>query len=113
MINGETMKPYKRFEESECTPVMLAEYRRLQHELQCQEALLVLMQKLKTNQRLVSSTNNNGLKQPATATKLNQQTKLTDGKTTSITATKQQTSSPIVSQTIFYFNLIHLLSLEQ
>jgi hypothetical protein len=77
---------------------VLAEYRRLQHELQCQEALLVLMQKLKTNQKLISQTNtNNNLKQrtttttitpPTTATKLSQQSPLTDGKTP-LTATKQ------------------------
>lgn len=36
---------------------MTSEYRQLQYELQCQEALLVLMQKLKTNQRLASQTN--------------------------------------------------------
>lgn len=56
---------------------MSSEYRQLQYELQCQEALLVLMQKLKTNQKLVSQTNN--LKQqqqqrtttPVNATKLN------------------------------------------
>jgi hypothetical protein len=54
------------------------------------------MQKLKANQRLISqpTNNNNGLKQrttttPTTATKLNQQLPLTDGKTP-ITATKQQ-----------------------
>jgi hypothetical protein len=96
IINGEQNNTYKRLDESEMTPIMLAEYRRLQHELQCQEALLVLMQKLKANQRLISqpTNNNNGLKQrttttPTTATKLNQQLPLTDGKTP-ITATKQQ-----------------------
>ncbi|CAF3931670.1 unnamed protein product, partial [Rotaria magnacalcarata] len=36
---------------------MASEYRQLQYELQCQEALLVLMQKLKTNQRITSQTN--------------------------------------------------------
>jgi len=59
---------------------MSSEYRQLQYELQCQEALLVLMQKLKTNQKLVSQQTNN-LKQqqqqqrtatpPVNATKLN------------------------------------------
>ena len=89
MINGDASKTYKRVEESELTPAMLVEYRRLQHELQCQEALLVLMQKLKTNQRLVSQTNSNGLKQRATATKLNQQpAAVTDAKIP-LTATKQ------------------------
>jgi hypothetical protein len=105
IINGEKNNIYKRLDESEMTPVMLAEYRRLQHELQCQEALLVLMQKLKTNQKLISQTNNNnnnnnGIKQrtttttttttiPTTATKLSQQSSSsTDGKNP-LTATKQ------------------------
>jgi len=100
IINGEQNNIYKRLDESEMTPVMLAEYRRLQHELQCQEALLVLMQKLKTNQKLISQTNNNnnnGIKQrttttttiPTTATKLSQQSSSsTDGKNP-LTATKQ------------------------
>ncbi len=52
---------------------MTSEYRQLQYELQCQEALLVLMQKLKINQRIISQTNN--IKQrtttPVNATKLN------------------------------------------
>jgi hypothetical protein len=56
---------------------MTSEYRQLQYELQCQEALLVLMQKLKTNQRIISQTNN--IKQrsttpiptPVNTTKLN------------------------------------------
>ncbi|CAF1413783.1 unnamed protein product [Adineta steineri] len=105
IINGTQNNTYKRLDESEMTPHMLTEYRRLQHELQCQEALLVLMQKLKTNQRLISQTNNNnnnnnnnGIKPrtttstttPATATKLNQQlSSITDGKIP-LTATKQQ-----------------------
>ena len=38
---------------------MTSEYRQLQYELQCQEALLLLMQKLKSNQRISSQTNNN------------------------------------------------------
>jgi DNA-directed RNA polymerase subunit RPC12/RpoP len=99
IVNGEQKHIFQRFDESEMTPVVLAEYRRLQHELQCQEALLVLMQKLKTNQKLISQTNtNNSLKQrttitttptpPTTATKLSQQSPLTDGKTP-LTATKQ------------------------
>ena len=100
---------YKRLNKSEMTPLMVAEYHRLQHELQCQEALLVLMQKLRTNQRFVSQTNsnnnnnsndnnnnnnnnNNSVKQrtaiPMTATKLNQQSPAADGKS-SILATKQ------------------------
>jgi hypothetical protein len=82
------------------TPIMLTEYRRLQHELQCQEALLVLMQKLKSNQKLISQTtnnNNNVIKQPTTATKLSQQSTLTDGKPP-LTATKQ----PLVNK-IYYF----------
>ncbi|CAF3688193.1 unnamed protein product [Rotaria sordida] len=101
ILNGEQNHTYKRLDESKMTPVMLTEYRRLQHELQCQEALLVLMQKLKTNQRLISQTNNTNttntsIKQrtttttittPTTATKLNQQS--TDVKTP-ILATKQQ-----------------------
>jgi hypothetical protein len=62
---------------------MTSEYRQLQYELQCQEALLVLMQKLKANQRIISQTNN--VKQrtttPVNATKLN-----------SITPTKQPSS---------------------
>lgn len=98
ITNGESKNTYRRLDESEMSPSMLTEYRRLQHELQCQEALLILMQKLKTNQRLVSQTNNNsnnGIKQrstaaiPSTATKLNQQLPITDGKTP-LTATKQQ-----------------------
>jgi hypothetical protein len=96
IVNGEQKHIFQRLDESEMTPVMLAEYRRLQHELQCQEALLVLMQKLKTNQRIISQTNNNDIKQrtttttatPTTATKLSQQSTLTDGKTP-LTATKQ------------------------
>ncbi|CAF2050192.1 unnamed protein product [Rotaria magnacalcarata] len=103
ILNGEqNHTSYKRLDEDEMTPVVLAEYRRLQHELQCQEALLVLMQKLKTNQRLVSQTNNNttnnSLKQrtttatptptPTTATKLSQQSSVIDGKNP-ILATKQ------------------------
>ena len=97
--NGEPKATYRRLDESEMSPAMLTEYRRLQHELQCQEALLVLMQKLKTNQRLISqSNNNNGIKQrtttPTTATKLNQQLPITDGKTP-ITATKQQPVSSV------------------
>jgi hypothetical protein len=114
IVNGEQNNNYKRLDESEMTPVILAEYRRLQHELQCQEALLVLMQKLKTNQRLISQTttnnnnnnnniNNNSIKQrttttPTTATKLNQQSTLTDGKNP-LTATKQ----PLVKMKIFIF----------
>jgi hypothetical protein len=57
---------------------MTSEYRQLQYELQCQEALLVLMQKLKTNQRIISQTNNIKQRTPVNATKLN-----------SITPTKQ------------------------
>ncbi|UJR31588.1 hypothetical protein I4U23_019074 [Adineta vaga] len=100
ITNGEQRNTFKRLDESEMTPTMLVEYRRLQHELQCQEALLVLMQKLKANQRLASQTNNNtsnGIKQrsstgiPSTATKLNQQLPNSDGKTP-ITATKQQSN---------------------
>lgn len=101
VLNGEQNHTYKRLDESEMTPVMLAEYRRLQHELQCQEALLVLMQKLKSNQRLASQTNNNAnalnttLKQrtstttPTTATKLSQQVPNNDAKNP-LLATKQQ-----------------------
>jgi DNA-directed RNA polymerase subunit RPC12/RpoP len=92
IVNGEQNNRYKRLDESEMTPIMLTEYRRLQHELQCQEALLVLMQKLKSNQKLISQTtnnnNNNVIKQPTTATKLSQQSTLTDGKPP-LTATKQ------------------------
>jgi hypothetical protein len=62
---------------------MTSEYRQLQYELQCQEALLVLMQKLKTNQRIISQTNNIKQRTPVNATKLN-----------SITPTKQ---SPIAT----------------
>jgi len=103
IVNGEqNATTYKRLDESEMTPLMLTEYRRLQHELQCQEALLVLMQKLKTNQRLISqtnnttttttttsTTNNNGIKQRTTATKLNQQSAITTDVKTPLTATKQ------------------------
>ena len=99
IINGEQKHIFQRFDESDMSPVVLAEYRQLQHELQCQEALLVLMQKLKTNQKFISQTNtNNGLKQrttttaaaaaPTTATKLSQQSSSADGKTP-LTATKQ------------------------
>jgi hypothetical protein len=119
IINGEQNNIYKRFDESEMTPVMLAEYRRLQHELQCQEALLVLMQKLKTNQRLISQTNtntnsnttnnNNGIKQrtttPITATKLSQQPSLTDGKPP-LTATKQPLVKFIILK-IFFFIIFY------
>lgn len=116
IVNGEQNKIYKRFDESEMTPVKLTEYRRLQHELQCQEALLVLMQKLKSNQRLVSqtnnntsTTNNNGIKQrttttPTTATKLSQQSTLPDGKTP-LTATKQ----PLVK---FFFFCLSFLKIK-
>jgi hypothetical protein len=107
IVNGEQKHIFQRLDESEMTPVMLAEYRRLQHELQCQEALLVLMQKLKTNQKLISQTNtNNGLKQktttttttpPTTATKLSQQSPLTDVKTP-LTATKQS----LVNEQLFF-----------
>ena len=101
IANGDSKHFPTRIDESKMTPVLLAEYRCLQHELQCQEALLVLMQKLKTNQKLISQTNNNNsLKQrtttPTTATKLSQQPALTDGKT-ALTATKQ----PLVSRSIF------------
>jgi hypothetical protein len=48
---------------------MTSESRQLQYELQCQEALLVLMQKLKTNQRLLSQTNN--IKQRTTTPPVN------------------------------------------
>jgi hypothetical protein len=48
---------------------MTSEYRQLQYELQCQEALLVLMQKLKTNQRILSQTQRTTT--PVNATKLN------------------------------------------
>jgi hypothetical protein len=95
MINGDSSKLYKRLDESELTPAMFVEYRRLQHELQCQEALLVLMQKLKTNQRLVSQTASNGVKQRGTATKLNQQSTNNDGKG-SLMATKQLQALPTV-----------------
>ncbi|CAF1127879.1 unnamed protein product [Adineta steineri] len=59
---------------------MTSEYRQLQYELQCQEALLVLMQKLKTNQRIVSQTNN--IKQRTT-------TPVNTTKSNSITPIKQ------------------------
>ena len=49
---------------SEQSKEMTSEYRQYQYELQCQEALLVLMQKLQTNQQLLSQTNN--LKQRTT-----------------------------------------------
>jgi hypothetical protein len=45
---------------------MTSEYRQLQYELQCQEALLVLMQKLRTNQRMFTQANN--IKQRTTTT---------------------------------------------
>ncbi|CAF1260133.1 unnamed protein product [Rotaria sp. Silwood1] len=47
---------------------MTSEYRQLQYELQCQEALLVLMQKLKTNQRIISQTNNTNQRTTTTTT---------------------------------------------
>jgi hypothetical protein len=59
----------------------LREYRQLQHELQCQEALLILMQKLKANQRSISQT------KPTIATPP-PPVNTTNGKT-SITPTKQ------------------------
>jgi hypothetical protein len=121
VVNGEQKNNYKRLDESDMTPVMLAEYRRLQHELQCQEALLVLMQKLKTNQRLVSQTNNNNninnnnsIKQrtttttPTTATKLNQQSTLTDGKNP-ITATKQSLVRFSRNKTFYFTNSLSFL----
>ncbi|CAF1212937.1 unnamed protein product, partial [Adineta ricciae] len=56
---------------------MTSEYRQLQYELQCQEALLLLMQKLKSNQRISSQTNNN------------------QQRTTPVNATKSNSSTPI------------------
>lgn len=53
------------------SPSMMSEYRQLQYELQCQEALLVLMQKLKTNQRLISQTKQRTTTTTVNATKLN------------------------------------------
>jgi len=88
--NGEQKYPLIDFDESKLPPNLLAEYRHLQQELQCQEALLVLMQKLKTNQKLISQ--NNHSKQhssmPTTATKLSQQTSDNNNKIP-LTATKQ------------------------
>ena len=54
----------QRAHASEMTPpvVLKDEYRRLQYELQCQEALLILMQKLRANQQLTS---NHGKQQTA------------------------------------------------
>ena len=107
VANGDDNAKSKRLDESEMTPAMLAEHRRLQHELQCQEALLVLMQKLKANQRLISQTNNNGIKQRTTATKLSQQVTLPEGKN-SITAAKQQ--QPQVEYLAMAFPGLHSLS---
>ncbi len=60
---------------------MTSEYRQLQYELQCQEALLVLMQKLKANQRISTQTNN--VKQQTTPTPVN------TTKSNSVTTIKQ------------------------
>ena len=62
---------------------MTSEYRQLQYELQCQEALLLLMQKLKSNQRISSQTTNNQQRTTATTT------------TTPVNATKSNSSTPI------------------
>jgi len=69
---------------------MTSEYRQLQYELQCQEALLVLMQKLKTNQRIISQTNS--IKQ-RTTTPVNTTTTTTT-KLNSITPTKPLPPAP-------------------
>lgn len=116
ITNGDSKHLSTRIDESKMTPVLLAEYRRLQHELQYQEALLVLMQKLKTNQKLISQTNNNNaLKQrttttttnatPTTATKLSQQSALTDGKP-ALTATKQPLVNPSLSLQKKYVHIL-------
>lgn len=118
MVNGgQHHQSYRKLDETEMTPVMLAEYRRLQHELQCQEAMLVLMQKLKSNQRLVSTTNNNNsnsVKQRpvgVNATKLSVQNQqqsqqsLVDSKSQLI-ATKQSQQQPV-------YHLFILNSLEK
>jgi hypothetical protein len=61
---------------------MTSEYRQLQYELQCQEALLILMQKLKTNQRINSQTNNNIKQRTTTPTPVVNATKLNNSITT-------------------------------
>ncbi|CAF1245937.1 unnamed protein product [Rotaria sp. Silwood1] len=66
---------------------MTSEYRQLQYELQCQEALLVLMQKLKTNQRIISQTNNTN--QRTTTTTTTTTTPVHTTKLNSTTPTKQ------------------------
>jgi len=53
---------------------MTSEYRQLQYELQCQEALLVLMQKLKANQRISTQTNN--VKEQTTSTPVSTQNQI-------------------------------------
>ncbi|UJR15091.1 hypothetical protein I4U23_002058 [Adineta vaga] len=63
---------------------MTSEYRQLQYELQCQEALLLLMQKLKTNQQISSQTNN--IQQPTT-------TPVNTTKPNSVTPIKQSSNS--------------------
>lgn len=110
IANGDSKHLSPRIDESKMTPTLLAEYRRLQQELECQEALLVLMQKLKTNQKLISQTNNNNaLKQraattttPTTATKLSQQPTSNDGKVP-LTATKQSLVNSSIVRNPFYF----------
>jgi len=73
---------------------MTSEYRQLQYELQCQEALLVLMQKLKTNQRIISQTNS--IKQRTTTPVNTPTTKLN-----SITPTKPPLPPPTSVYIIF------------
>ncbi|CAF3760391.1 unnamed protein product [Rotaria socialis] len=72
---------------------MTSEYRQLQYELQCQEALLVLMQKLKTNQRITSQTNQKPPPPPpptTTTTTTTTKTPVNTSKLNSTTPTKQQ-----------------------
>ncbi|CAF3241677.1 unnamed protein product [Rotaria sp. Silwood2] len=69
---------------------MTSEYRQLQYELQCQEALLVLMQKLKTNQRILSQTNNTN--QRTTTTTTAAATPVNTTKLNSTTSTKQSSN---------------------
>ena len=69
------MSSLKTIDNHHSSTSTMSEYRQLEYELQCQEALLVLMQKLKTNQRLISQTKQRTTTTPAAppvnATKLN------------------------------------------
>jgi hypothetical protein len=76
---------------------MTSEYRQLQYELQCQEALLVLMQKLKANQRISTQTNN--VKEQTTAS-------------TPVNTTKLNSITPIKQPLVYIIYSIYLKTKE-